>query len=228
MRKVQNVTKLLFLFYLILICSNGYGQLKGNYCIDYALHYNYDCIRFYDNNLFEYHTGADLGDFYFGRGEYKIIGNNLILNYNKTSPLELGYYLTKIWTNSKDSINVNMTTMTLDKKPVPYLSITFSDSLAKNGVNGIATDRDGRGSIIFKKDRKNINLFLTGVGYKSQNITISKYYNYRLNVYILEDKGQGIPIKGQIDTLKIVDLKKDYFKVEEKNGKITVWKKFDK
>ncbi len=167
MQKEKNAIKIISVLIILFVLDKAYSQeqLNGNYSSLAQFQEFYDFYNFNKNGVFEYHTGADLGDDYFGKGEYKIENDNLILNYNKTSPLKLGYYLTEIWTNNKDSINVNITTITLDKKPAPYLSITFSDSLAKNGVNGIATDRDGSGSITFKKDRKNINLSLTGVGY---------------------------------------------------------------
>lgn len=226
MQKEQNVINLtiILLFSVLSNFSFSQKQLNGKFSNLARYQEYYNSYTFNEKGEFYYHNGASSGNFYFGEGEYKLIDNQLILNYNKTKPLKIGHHVSEIWENNTDSIAVHFSFFDFDNIPIPYVNYFYKDSLSKNGYQGGVADKDGQGLLKLKKEKNDIMITVSNIGFRQYSFPINRNYNYDVSVF-LESEGNGIPIKNQLDTLKIVELKEDYFKVIEKDGKITTWLK---
>lgn len=227
-QKAQNVTRIILILVYLFINNKAISQekLNGSYSCLAPLQEYYNIFSFNKNGQFEYHVGASLGDDYYGKGEYKFTDNQLILNYNKTEHLKIGYHASKIWSNNKDSININFKFFDFDNNPVPYVNVIYKDSLSKNGHNGVMADEKGTALLNLKKDRNDLQFEISNLGFNHYKFPINKNYNYEVSVYLQKD-GFGLPILNQIDTLEVVKKKTKYFTVKNKDGKIITWRKIE-
>jgi hypothetical protein len=226
MQKEQNVINLAIILLFLVISDFSFSQnlLSGTFS-NLARHQEYyNSYTFNENGEFYYHSGASSGNFYFGKGEYQIENGNLILNYNKTNPLKIGHHVSEIWQNKADSIAVHFSFFDFDNNPIPYVNFFYQDSLSKKGYQGGVANKDGQGLIKLKKDKKDIMLTVSNIGFRQYTFQINRNYNFDVSVF-LETQGNGIPIKNQIDTLRLIEIKENSFKVIEKDGKITTWLK---
>lgn len=228
MQKAQNVTRIIPFLITFFIFNKAQCQekLNGRYSCLAPLQEHYNVYSFDRNNRFEYNRGASLGDDYYGSGEYKLIGNKLILNYNKTKPLKIGLHSSKVWTNNKDSINVNFKILNFDSIALPYASIAYKDSLSKYGYSGVAANEKGIASINLKRERTNLQFKISNLGFRQYEFAIDTNYSYDISIFLQKD-GEGLPILNQIDTLIIDKKRPKYFTVKNKNGSISTWKKLD-
>jgi hypothetical protein len=206
--------------------SFSQSQLKGKFSSLARYQEYYNSYSFNENGEFYYHVGSSLGDDYFGEGEYKLINNQLILNYNKTKPLKIGHHVSEIWENKADSIAVYFNFFDFDNNPIPYVNFFYKDSLSEKGYQGGVANKDGQGLLKLKKDKKDIMLTVSNIGFRQYTFSINRNYNHEVSVF-LETPGHGIPIKDQIDTLRLMEIKENSFKFIEKDGKITSWSRID-
>ncbi len=227
-QKALNVTRIILILINLFILNKVQSQekLKGRYSCLAPLQEHYNFYFFDKNGQFEYRRGASLGDDYYGKGEYEFNNKQLILNYNKTEPLKIGHHVSKIWTNNRDSINVHFNFFDFDSNPVPYVNVIYKDSLSKYGYSGVVANEKGIASLNLKRDRTNLQLNISYVGYRQYEFSIDKNYNYDISVFLQKD-GDGLPILNQIDTLVIDKKRPKYFVVKSKNGSLTTWKKLD-
>tara|TARA_R100000935_G_C2754514_1_gene131058 strand:+ start:86 stop:682 length:597 start_codon:yes stop_codon:yes gene_type:complete len=176
---------------------------------------NFEYIEFHKNGNFEHKKGGHLGNPEPSRGNYEIKSKQIILNFNNSQSKKLGFHKTEIWRNMKDSINLNFKIMDLNGNPLEHAWI-----VEDNRKNSIKSDKNGNGILKLKKANNFINFKITWIGFQYYDLRIDKNYNQNIYIYLTEDL-QEIPIRNQIDTLKIKELKKDYF-ITEKNIK---WEK---
>lgn len=210
------------------MCSQS-GKLNGTYSNIEGFQELYNYYTFNKNGDFEYHTGACLGDDFYGKGTYKIKGKRLILDYNKTKPKSLGYYNLSIWRNKSDSINLIVNVYDKQtKKPIEHANVFFMDSTTKLGYTGSVANKNGSVEIRTIKDGRKIELTVTYVGFDEQKIDLIRNKNYSVEVY-LKDEGDetGTPILNQVDTLHVGKIRSKYFTVKNKNGSITRWRKIE-
>ncbi|MCK0124943.1 hypothetical protein MWU76_11075 [Gelidibacter sp. F2691] len=185
-----------------------------------------NCLEFKKNNTFEYEFSGHLGTQSYAHGQYELIKNKLILDYNKTEPIKIGHHVSKIWTNSKDSINLQFNFFDFDNIPIPFVNVIYKDSLSKNGYNGIIATKEGRAQLILKKKNKDFELVISNLGYSQYKFTVDRNYNHDIAVY-LQKEGDGLPIRNQIDTIIIDKIRPKYFNVKNKNGSVTTWRKME-
>lgn len=185
-------------------------------------HYNY--YKFEEDGTFEYHNGASLGDNFYAFGTYSLKNDSLVLNFNETIPLKIGFHSFEIWKNSTKNIEINFNVFSLNKTPASNVNIIYKDSSTKSGYNGIIADKLGRANLKLKKENKNLEISISNIGFKEYKLKIDKNYNYNIDVFLLE-QGLGIPIKNQIICYKIVEMRNDYFIVLDENNKKIKWKK---
>lgn len=228
MQKAQNVISMIIFILVGLLYNNTYSQnkLEGKFCIEYEIKDYGECLTFKNDNTFTHSFGGDMGTEGYGQGKYEFTNNNLILNYNKTEPLKTGYHTSKIWTNSKDSINVNFKFFDFDSIPLPAVSVIYKDSLSKYGYSGVAANEKGVAEFNLKRDRTNLQFKISNLGFKQYELFIDKNYNYSISVF-LQKAYNGLPILNQIDTLVIDKKRPKYFVVKNKNGSLTTWKNLD-
>lgn len=225
MPKVRNVnTIILIMTGTLFYSANAQINFIGTYCIDYDINNFSNCLTFESEKKFRYEYVGDTGMFEYGQGEYQFIENHLILNYNRTEPLKTGYHISKIWTNAKDSINLQIHVFDFDGVTLPAVSVVYNDSLSKYGFSGMASNEKGLALINLKRDRNDLQVKISNLGFKSYKFSIDKNYNYNISVY-LQKEGDGLPIINQIDTIQIEQIKSKYFTIKNKNGSITTWRK---
>jgi hypothetical protein len=227
LQKALNVTKIIILVLLIKI-ETGQSQtnLSGIYgARNYPLG-EYTSLEFNKEGFFKKEVSGEFGTYYYGQGEYRFIDNKLILNYNKTEPIKIGHHVSKIWTNNKDSININFKFFDFDSIPLPAVNVIYKDSLSKYGLRGVAANEKGMAMFNLKRGKTNLQFIITNLGFKQYELFIDNNYNYDISVFL--QKGYtGLPILNQIDTLVIDKKRPKYFVVKNKNGSLTTWKKLD-
>lgn len=203
---------------------NAQTNFDGTYCKEYDLKYFSDCLTFEKERNFKFEYSGDTGVFEFGEGEYQIIGKHLILKYNKTEPIEIGHHVAKIWTNNKDSINLQFNIFDFDGLPLPAVTVVYEDSLSKYDYTGVTSNKKGIAIINLKKDRTDLQIEISHLGFELYKFSLDKNYNYNIYVF-LQREGDGLPIKNQIDTLEIQEVKLKYFTVKNKDGSKAIWRK---
>ncbi|SFZ95255.1 hypothetical protein SAMN05428642_1202 [Flaviramulus basaltis] len=230
-QKGKNAINKSLLILATLYFSNLYSQniLKGTFCTDYEMKDFSDCLIFREDKTFEFNHSGDTGTLEYGEGEYKFIGNKLILNYNKTSAKKLGYYKLSIWDNNCDSINLIVNVFNRrTKEPIKYANVFFKDNTNKMGYNGASANENGMVKLVINKEKNIIELNVVYLGFLEQKINLMRNKNYMIEVYLKEVSDEaGIPILNQIDSFEIVKKKPKYFTVQNKEGKIVTWKKRD-
>lgn len=226
MHKVVNVTNFnrtfLLLFFLgISIASYTQNKLNGKYSNLMLMQEHFNYIIFNEDKKFEYHKGASLGDDYYGRGNYSIKDDQLILNYNLTQPKITGVHDLSLWNNNKDSIEIHFAIKDLNDIPLKGINIINLDI-----KDGVQTDSNGFAVFKLPKVNKDYKISCSQVGYLHYKFYINGNNNYQANVTLIHNKGiTGTPILNQVDTLKLKEIKEDYFIVLLKNGKEEKWRK---
>lgn len=215
-QKAQNVDLFILIFFMASASiSLAQNKLEGTYCVDYSMNDIYKCIEFQENRTFEYHTGGDLGDENYGMGQFSFDNGFLILDYNNTPPKEAGYFKYSYWENKGDSMGIVLKAM--NKNDMKNVNVLV---LPENVI--LKTNEDGRVEFKIKKSNQTNRLIVSALGYQKLEIVLSNPYNYNIQAH-LEKAYTGNPIKDQIDTLKILELNKSFFKTKNQNGKIINW-----
>lgn len=221
MRKERSVIKSVFIIFILCSFSQFYGQksIEGRYSNLMPNQEHYNFFDFKKNGIFEYHSGASLGDDKYGKGHYQIKNDSLILNYDLTEPIKIGYHISKIWRNNKDSICIKFVLFDLNHKVLdpPAASVMYKDSLSKYGYSGVAANNSGVAVFRLKKEKNNLQFMLSNLGYKPYNLIVDRNYNYEISVF-MQNQGEGLPILNQTDTLEIVKQGRKYLEVKNKNG----------
>ena len=203
---------------LCALSSLGQEKLEGQYCADYPTGDFFKCIEFKEND-FLYQEGGHLGIGSYGSGTYERIDDYLILDYNQTKPLELGYHKLKIWTNKKPVVDLKVNVTDLDGNKVRGANIFVNET-----KKGVIADTLGFGHLVLEKENQNMELIISYLGYVQEKIQLRQDYNYEIDVY-LKEGSMPRPILNQTDTLKIVQNKKDSFEVIMENSRVIPWNK---
>lgn len=207
MQKEQNVIKLLLTVTFFCLSNNLFCQTKiiGRYSslMLYQEHYNY--FDFNENGIFEYHSGASLGDDEFGKGHYQVKNDSLILNYNLTELKYESNFNAKKYYNSKDSIKINLKIYNFNKEPLSNIMV-YSFPTYK----ATQSDKKGTASLKFEKQthKDKIKLYLEGIFLAKQVIYLDGDSNYIIDVFMNKSMVQfGHPkaIKNQIIRYKIIE-----------------------
>jgi len=185
------------------------------------MNFFYDCYTFYNNGEFEFNSGGDLGDSFYGKGDYFFNEKYLILNYNKTKLERLGHNETTPWKTEKDSIELNFQIMedNFSKLTLPYANINILSEQKK-----IVADENGVGKIKLKKSDKVCDILISFFGLKNYKIKVNKAYCYDFKIY-LANVYNGKPIKDKVDTLQISEFSDKYFKTINRYKKESTWNK---
>ncbi|WP_324720022.1 hypothetical protein [Salinimicrobium sp. HB62] len=177
----------------------------------------YESIKFNNDGTFEYKKGGDLGDPKPSKGEYQFLDDLLILNFNNSQSKKLGFHKTDIWRNQNDSVMVNFKVMDHKGNPLEHAWVYNANSKSQ-----IRTDNNGTANIRLEKENNTSDFIITWIGFERYDLKVDLNYNQKVEIYLTEDL-QDIPIRNQIDTLKVTELHKTYFVTD---GSIK-WEKSD-
>ena len=213
--KEQNVIKILLIVTFFGLSINLYCQKEiiGRYSslMLYQEHYNY--FDFNKNGIFEFHSGADLGDDKFGKGHYQIKNDSLILNYDLTELNYKSYHKAKEYYNSKDIVTIKV------------IVKDFKGNINTNTNVYIQEDKIGhslgeKGFVNFrlKKEKKDFFLDVSNLGYDSYKLKLSKLKNYEIEIFLKQAFTVSKAIKNEIKKYKIVEYKDDFIKLESDSG----------
>lgn len=212
-------SSILFLIFIFLIPAMRAQKLKGLYSNLAPFQEHYKFYRFGNNGTFEYHSGASLGDDIYGKGDFEVLGDTLILKYNTTEPKKLGYHTTEIWENQKTSIKFDFQVVDLENKPIPNVNVIY---LNNSGYEKIILNEQGEGTGIFKKRQDSVKINFSFLGYERYTAKFDLNFSKNIKVYLAEWTS-GIPILDQVDTLEIVEFEMDTLKLKDKEGNIDKW-----
>ncbi|PNW27128.1 hypothetical protein [Formosa algae] len=200
-------------------------KITGKYSVPIIFAYEY--YIFQENGVFDYHSGADLGDSEFSKGHYTIKNDSLILNYDLAELKEESYFKAKKYYNYKDSIQVKLNIYDFNKQPLynvtvccPYPKFKCNES----NENGIVI-------LKFKKEKRKdkLEILIDGEFLAKQIIYLDFDSNYNINVFMNKSVIQGFghpkAIKDQIKKYKIIKISKAEIKLKTKNNKIITWVK---
>lgn len=215
-QKAQNVN------YLMLVCilfyhltSIGQTNITGTYSTEST------SMTFFENGDFSYKTGGDLGEDDYGKGVYSFNGQKLILNFNKTKLGNISSYSHyKIWQNKKNDVEILVTVLDFNGKPIPGATIFCSQFKQQKQTN-----KDGTGTLNLPKKTKYAEITVRFLGYKESKTLINLRFNHKITVFLSAGELEGVPILNQIDTLTIVSFKNRYFKEKNKKGELVTWVK---
>ncbi|MBZ9630802.1 hypothetical protein LB465_08425 [Salegentibacter sp. LM13S] len=205
------------LIFLIPIISFSQDELEGRYYKPDLSGDTYEYLDFDKDGNFEYAKGGHLGEAQPSKGKYELSDQLLILNFNNSQSKKIGYHQTEIWRNNKDSISVKIKVMDYDKNPLEHVFIS-----GMNNSKRKRTNNRGVAELKFYKENSAQNLIITWVGFEHYDLEIDKNYNYNIKVYLTPNL-QQIPIRDQIDTLRIKEFEKVYFRTE----KNIIWEKWE-
>ena len=229
MHKEQNVIKLilpLLIFVLSTHLIQSQTTLIGKYSSLMSHQEHYDFFDFFENRIFEYHSGASLGDNEYGKGHYQIKNDSLILNYDLTELKYESYYKPKKYYNSKDSIEVNLRIKDFDNNPLNEINV-ITDPEAQS----IDIDDKGLASLIFKKGsfKEKIKLYIDGAFWAECIIVLDSNTNYIIDVFMNTSEiiGLGHPnaIKGIEIKYQIVENSKNKLKLKNGDQVLTLEKR---
>lgn len=217
MLKEQNVIKLLLSVTLFCLSINLYCQKKiiGKYSSLMLYQGYYNSFDFNENEIFEYHSGADLGDDKFGKGHYQIKNDSLILNYDLTKLKQESYFKIKKYYNSKDSIKVNLNIYSFDEEPL-YNIIVYSFP----NYQSTESDKQGVAYLKFKKGlyKAKVELHIDGEFWAKQVIFLNSDTNYNIDVFMNKSVIQGFghpkALKNQIIKYKIIEHTNNFIKLK--------------
>ena len=227
MQKVQNVNRILFLFFLLGISNSMFSQkaLEGRFVG------NTNWYQFHTDNTFDYADVGELGTERYGKGHYTLSKDSLILKYDLTEAKCPGYHIIKTYQNLRDSIDIKLNIYDFDKKPLPNTKVLLFKG---NGKDSGMADIDGKVRLTVEKNNETstyLMFYYNDTMYKIPEIDL--YLSYEIDVFLskisfIEPFEKGYAIKDAIQKYKILKNKKDYLELQQPDGTILKLKKVEK
>lgn len=174
------------------------NEITGNYCVSYELKDVSNCIKLDNTGKFSHNLGGDLGIDYFGKGNYTLTDNYLILDYNSTKPILESSFKAKYWFNKNKDVVVNFTFVDNDGNTIKGVNIYELDS-----ANGLLSSSDGTCQFRLMKTNEKRVFRASLLGYDDLEVSLNSNYNYNVVATFIEKSNFGLPILHQRDTLYI-------------------------
>ena len=214
MQREQNAISYVLFFLIIMSSNNIYSQekLEGKYTNLAPLQEYYNYYIFYGNGIFDYHSGASLGDDKYGKGYYQIKKDSLILSYDLTALTYKSYHKAKEYYNSKD-----ITTLKVVVKNFNNTVITHSNLYIQGNKMGHILGHEGFVNFELKKENKDFFLKVSNLEYESYTLKLSKMKNYEIEIFLKKAATSSKAIKNEIETYQIIEHSKAYIKLKNKN-----------
>lgn len=221
---MHSILKTIIFFLGVISVSIVYSQknLNGVYSGLARYQESYENFEFDENGDFEYHEGSCLGDNVYGLGTYELKEDLLILNFNRTEPRPLSYHKEEIYISNNDSITIEIQFFDInDQLTLDHLDIRD----AKRKRVGI-TNSDGFIELRYKRGKEKIDLTFVTLGYPEYNVSLNRNFNYMVKMFWAQAFG-GVPIKNQIDSLKIHKSSRKEMMLGNENWKTKTWVKYE-
>lgn len=221
MLKEQNVIKFLSTVTFFCLSVNLYCQTEiiGRYSSVMLYQEYYKYFDFNKKGIFEYHSGASLGDDEFGKGHYQIKNDSLIFNYDLTELKYKSYHKAKEYYNSKDIVTIKVIV-----KDFKGNIMTNTNVYIKEDKIGHILGEKSFVNFKLKKEKKGFFLDISNLGYDSYKLKLSKLKNYEIEVFLKKASTISRAIKNQIIKYKILEYTNDFIKLKSNNGVIKLVK----
>ncbi|CAM1359551.1 hypothetical protein [Tenacibaculum xiamenense] len=207
--KGKNVTKILLFCLLVFFYSNNcfaQKKIEGSFILDYSLKDFSTNLVFYPNGIFEYNHSGDLGLLEFGKGEYFIRKDSLMLKYNLTKLRENSYFKTKTYFNNKDSISVKFNIYDFSKQSLNRIQIWSFPN-----YKDTETNKEGEAFLNFKKKsfKEVAQIHIDQVGFDKLIVYINLDRNYEIDVFLNKTETYEYhpkALKNQVEKFKILEI----------------------
>ena len=197
-------------------------RIEGKYYIE-GMGYSANSITFFKDGTFEDISSGCIGVSEYGKGHYSLTKDSLILNYDLTELTEDTYHRWKKYDNLEDSIQIRVKLITPDIESIVDMGLGSSQDRA-----GVIFNKEGNAVLRLKKEMKHKTIFISNLEYGNYNIPIYGLYSYDINVYLkpLSEYRDAIKIRSTKPIkYKILKRKKDYFILEDEEGKRVTFRK---
>ncbi|GIM52200.1 hypothetical protein CAPN004_12300 [Capnocytophaga cynodegmi] len=227
MQKVQNVNRILFLFFLLGISNSIFSQktMGGIYSYIDGTGEFWTRLELSKDGYFNYESGIDVGVSEYGKGHYALTKDSLILNYDLTEITPKGYYILKPYLGFTDSINLKINVFNFSKDVLKEAQVVYRDD------SEIPTGKDienGKIELTFKKQKNDVTLIFIH-GESTYSFEVPRYSNFEIDVFLSGFSDyKGNAIKYNSWKYKIAKHKKDYLELQQSNGVVLKFKKMDK
>ncbi|MDN3491610.1 hypothetical protein [Winogradskyella bathintestinalis] len=194
--------------------------LNGNYSSLATNQENYNYYSFYKNGLFDYHSGASLGDDKYGNGHYFIKKDSLILQYDLTDLKDNSYHKFKNYINTSDSIILKINIYNLDKKRLAHVSVLGSSKERY----GVESNGEGIAYLKFKKEKGSRKIEISDLCCGNYSFKINSEFNYEVDVFLRKKFNKPTAIKNEVEKYKIIEHTDTYIELKKNNQTIKLIK----
>ncbi|CEN34367.1 conserved exported hypothetical protein [Capnocytophaga cynodegmi] len=227
MQKVQNVNRILFLFFLLGISNSIFSQktMGGIYSYIDGTGEFWTRLELSKDGYFNYESGMDVGVSEYGKGNYVQTKDSLILNFDLTELIEGIYHRYTYYQTNKDSVEINYRIITPKNENINGLNI-----VSLTDETGDVLENTNIGTLRLKKINNFRRIFISLIGFDAYEFKISGNYNYNIDIYwrTPSDYYRASPIKFVTKKYKILKNKKDYLELQQPDGTILQFKKVEK
>ncbi|MFY0631630.1 MAG: hypothetical protein JXR05_14740 [Flavobacteriaceae bacterium] len=199
---VKNVINYLLVFILFSYSLDSLSQRKieGKYSGIDGTGKVFERLLLSKDHTFKYESGGDLGISKYGKGHYFIKNDSLILNYDLTELKVNSYHTSKHYDNYKDSVEIKITVISMNKKPLH--NILVNESVKKTSIR---TNINGSTLFKFKKERKKNTIFIKDDKFGFYYFTVWNHLNHDVEVFFRKNPLGAIAISGITIKYKIIE-----------------------
>lgn len=217
MHKEQNVIRFNSLLLLLLICSVSFSfsqkKLKGTFMSNDNAKYIFSSDNVFKIKYFESSHGQLKG---YAKGHYQIKNDSLILISDLTKLKEGSYHRLKSYSNSKDSITINIQINNFDNKPLENIQVWSYPKYKSTESND-----KGFATLKFKKGKEKIQIEIVGEFLVKDIIYLDTSQNHEIDVFLSRNEVYNwfhpTAYKDDVVKYKILKFSKEEIKLKTQN-----------
>lgn len=222
---VKCIITILVVFYFSNFSFSQENKIEGIYCASYKLK-NFSTCYDFKENIFEYKHSGHTSLIRYGKGEYEIQNDTVILNYNLTEIKDNSYHSSKKYYNNKNYIEIRLRFFNLKNKPLKNIT-----AWSKNNKEYKSVNNEGLIIFNFRKEQNSKDFIEINITGDNDNyfyrFHVNKKENQEINVYLsnqLSFFDSPKAVKHQILKYKIIKEGKKIIQLKGK-GQPTLYLK---
>jgi hypothetical protein len=159
------------------------------------------CFTFSNDQKFTWKKGSHMPPDITGNGTYEILGNKLILNYQKGKAYNLSYYKTSKRVSVDETISINFIVKDLNDNPLSNVQVAILNNRGYL-LDRLVLNEKGEGELIFDISNALIKFEISRVGFESLILETNKNSEYEITAF-LSNLNQDLSVEAHQDTLVI-------------------------